>query len=93
MLISCFQVSNAADSIKIASDFVSVDNLEHTQGLVAEFRQQRLTTSAGEDVLQFYATLWYAWTYLSGLLQSAPAYNTAMPAPDDHGLSIPLCIR
>ena len=65
LLILRLKVSNAADAIKIACDFVSVDNLRHTQRLAAEFRQHRLTTSTGEDVLQFYATLWHAWTVLS----------------------------
>lgn len=30
-----------------------------------EFWQQRLLTGFGDDVLQLYQTLWYAWTWLS----------------------------
>ncbi|KAF7984188.1 hypothetical protein HWV62_15956 [Athelia sp. TMB] len=58
------QVSNAADAIKIACDFVDVDNLAETQGLVSEFRLQRIATGSGDDVLQLYNTLWHAWCSL-----------------------------
>lgn len=58
-------MSNASDAIKIACDFLSVESLEATEHLVREFRQQRLATGSGDDVLQLYKTLWYAWTWLS----------------------------
>jgi hypothetical protein len=45
----------------MATDFVSVANLKRTERLVSELRSQRLATSWGDDVLQFYTTLWYAW--------------------------------
>jgi hypothetical protein len=35
-LILCSQVSNAADAIKIACDFLSIDNIAQTQQLVGE---------------------------------------------------------
>jgi hypothetical protein len=64
-LISYPQVGNAVDAIKIACDFMSLDNITTTQQLVGELRQQRLSTSWGDDVLQFYEALWYAWRSLS----------------------------
>jgi hypothetical protein len=64
-LILYLQVSNVTDAIKIACDFVSLDNITMTQQLVGELRHQRLSTSWGDDVLQFYETLWYAWGSLS----------------------------
>jgi hypothetical protein len=61
-------VSNQADSIKIACDFVSLDNLTETVRLVGEYREQRLSLGGdGDDVLQLYNLLWYAWISLSRL--------------------------
>lgn len=59
------QVSNAADAIKIACDFLDIPNLTKTQGLVSEFRLHRIATGSGEDVLEFYNTLWHAWCSLA----------------------------
>ncbi|KAL6305924.1 hypothetical protein BKA93DRAFT_730448 [Sparassis latifolia] len=53
------QVCNMVDAIKIACDFFSVENITHTQHLTKELHQQRLTSGSGDDVLQFYTTLWY----------------------------------
>jgi len=64
------QVANLADAIKVASDFFSISNIQRTQYLVEEFRQQRLASSWGDDVLQFYLTLWYAWGSLSRLAKT-----------------------
>ena len=59
------QVSNATDAIKIACDYVSIANLQRTHQLLAEFREHRLLTNSGDDVLQFYTVLWYAFLWLS----------------------------
>jgi len=61
------QVSNQADSIKIACDYVSMDNLMETVKLFDEFREHRLATGEGDDVLQLFNMLWYAWKSLSRL--------------------------
>lgn len=71
-------MSNAADAIKIACNFISMDNLIETRRLVDEFRQQRLSTKEGDvifgdDVLQLYTTMWYTWLSLS------PQYQTNSP--------------
>jgi hypothetical protein len=70
------QVANLADAIKIASDFISITNIQRTQRLVDEFRQQRLSSS-GDDVLQFYLTLWYAWANLSRLAKTFSQEDTS----------------
>lgn len=60
-------MSNQADSIKIVCDYVSVDNLTETVRLFDEFREHRLATGEGDDVLQLFNMLWYAWKSLSRL--------------------------
>jgi len=59
------QVSNAVDAIKIACDFISIENLAATYRLVGEFREHRLSQRTGDDVLQLFVTLWFAWMWLS----------------------------
>ncbi|KAA1477404.1 hypothetical protein DENSPDRAFT_753068, partial [Dentipellis sp. KUC8613] len=54
------QVCNFSDSIKIAYDFICMENLSTTLELAQEYRQERLTNE-GDDVLQIYKTLWDAW--------------------------------
>ena len=58
-------MSNQADSIKIACDYVSMDNLMETVRLFDEFREHRLAIGEGDDVLQLFNMLWYAWKSLS----------------------------
>ena len=58
-------MSNQTDSIKIACDYVSMDNLMETARLFDEFREHRLATGEGDDVLQLFNMLWYAWKSLS----------------------------
>jgi hypothetical protein len=45
-------------------------NLHCTEQLVLQFREHRLTGNQGEDVLQLYTTLWYAWVSLSAKLDT-----------------------
>jgi hypothetical protein len=67
------QVANYADAIKIACDFMSVDNLKRTERVAGELRRQRLAVLYGDDVLAFYLTLWYTWEALSPRLHTMPA--------------------
>ncbi|KAI0689623.1 hypothetical protein C8T65DRAFT_588529 [Cerioporus squamosus] len=55
------QVRNSASAIKVACDFVSPQNIDRTLELTSEFRLHRLSSQAGEDILQAYTMLWYAW--------------------------------
>ncbi|KAA1479430.1 hypothetical protein DENSPDRAFT_855380 [Dentipellis sp. KUC8613] len=57
-------VSNYTDSIKVACDFVSIENLPTTLQVAQEYRQERLVKE-GDDVLQIYKTLWDAWNCLN----------------------------
>jgi hypothetical protein len=59
------QVSNQTDAMKIACDFISIDNVTETQRVHEELRRHRLATGAGEDVLQLYASVWHAWKSLT----------------------------
>jgi hypothetical protein len=91
------QVANLVDSIKMAVDFVSMPNLNRTHRLVSELRMQRLADGAGDDVLQFYTMLWYAWVSLSSrykfLLSGEPSdTDTNMDHGDDFPTSIPIKI-
>lgn len=52
-------MSNAADSIKIACDFLPVENLKQTLQVASELRLQRLCTGHGQDVLQLLPTVYY----------------------------------
>ncbi|KAF5336944.1 hypothetical protein D9611_002886 [Ephemerocybe angulata] len=55
------QVSNAADSIKIATDFVSPENIDRCTKLTQEFREQNKSKVWKEDVLQLRTMMWFAW--------------------------------
>jgi hypothetical protein len=73
-------VSNRADSIKIACDFVSLNNLMETLKLFDEFREHRLSTGVGDDVLQLFNMLWYAWVSLSQMQEAHAIW--AIPQSD-----------
>ncbi|KAF8306268.1 hypothetical protein DL93DRAFT_2088849 [Clavulina sp. PMI_390] len=55
------QVSNSADCIKVAVDFVSPENIHRCSQLTKEFRSLNLAKAWKEDVLQLRTMLWYAW--------------------------------
>ena len=73
------QVANCADAIKIATDFVSVENLAQTVHVMNGYRTHRLVMKSaedvlGDDVLQLRTTLWYAWCHLSVLEKECEEY-------------------
>ncbi|RDX40357.1 hypothetical protein OH76DRAFT_1334227, partial [Lentinus brumalis] len=55
------QVRNLQSAIKVACDFVSLQNIDRTLGLLQEQRKHRLYNQGPEDVLQLHVLLWYAW--------------------------------
>ncbi|RPD78042.1 hypothetical protein L226DRAFT_458614 [Lentinus tigrinus ALCF2SS1-7] len=55
------QVRNLQSAIKVACDFVSIQNLDRTLALLGEQRVHRLFHQGPEDVLQLHTLLWYAW--------------------------------
>ena len=54
------QVRNVQNAVKVACDFLSIENLARTHRVASELRLQRLV-SEGDDVLQLHTVLWYAW--------------------------------
>ncbi|KAI0059793.1 hypothetical protein BV25DRAFT_1808342, partial [Artomyces pyxidatus] len=58
------QVSNETDTIKIACDFLSVEDVAASIRVASELRMQRLARGFGDDVLQLTNCLWYAWLSL-----------------------------
>ncbi|PSR71835.1 hypothetical protein PHLCEN_2v12336 [Hermanssonia centrifuga] len=55
------QVCNLADCIKVASDFVSPENIDRCETLTREFREQNQSMAWKEDVLQLRTMMWFAW--------------------------------
>lgn len=55
------QVCNLADCIKVASDFVSPENIGRCEMLTREFREQNQSMAWKEDVLQLRTMMWFAW--------------------------------
>ncbi|KAI5122159.1 hypothetical protein M0805_007058 [Coniferiporia weirii] len=55
------QVCNLADTIKVACDFVSPENIERCETLTREFRAQNQSLVWKEDVLQLRSMMWFAW--------------------------------
>lgn len=55
------QVCNLSDSIKVACDFVSPENVERCETLTREFRAQNQSLVWKEDVLQLRSMMWFAW--------------------------------
>ncbi|KAI0921387.1 hypothetical protein AcW2_006378 [Taiwanofungus camphoratus] len=55
------QVCNLADCIKVASDFVSPENISRCEMLTREFREQNQSMAWKEDVLQLRTMMWFAW--------------------------------
>lgn len=58
------QVENRSDSIKIACDYISINNLDAIVQVSKQLRDHRCHSGGGEDVLQLNLTLWYAWQHL-----------------------------
>ena len=55
------KVSNLADSIKIATDYVSPENIDRCAKLTKEFREQNKSKVWKEDILQLKTMMWFAW--------------------------------
>ncbi|KAJ7243114.1 hypothetical protein B0H12DRAFT_1014187, partial [Mycena haematopus] len=56
------QVCNLTDCIKVAIDFVSLENIERCAKVTTEFRHQITNGKARkEDALQLKTMLWFAW--------------------------------
>ena len=66
ILAQCvLQVLNVQNTIKVACDFVSVQNLERVKQMIPSQRLHRIRHDGPEDVLQLGTLLWYAWLPVS----------------------------
>ncbi len=72
-------MSNAVACIKIACDFVSMENLKYTLQVASELHLERLCSSTGQDVLQLFTTLYYAFVALRTIQPSSPFTAHAIP--------------
>ena len=50
-----------SDCMKVASDFVSPENIDRCEKLTKEFREQNQSKVWKEDVLQLRTMMWFAW--------------------------------
>ncbi|KAJ7128198.1 Clavaminate synthase-like protein [Mycena crocata] len=55
------QVRNLSDCIKVAIDFVSLENIARCETLTREFREDNDGKAWKEDVLQLRTMMWFAW--------------------------------
>jgi lysine-specific demethylase 3 len=55
------QVANLSDCVKVAIDFVSVENIGRCEELTREFRELNQKLAWKEDVLQLRNMMWFAW--------------------------------
>lgn len=71
------QVCNLADCIKVAIDFVSLENIDRCEKLTAEFRNENDTFTWKEDVLQLRTMMMYAWRSTAQLRKVWEEHNEA----------------
>jgi hypothetical protein len=59
-----------------------MEDLQHTHQVASELHQQRLCTGTGQDVLQLFTTLYYAFVTLRTTHPSSPAKAHSIPGND-----------
>ncbi|KAI1787853.1 hypothetical protein LXA43DRAFT_895611 [Ganoderma leucocontextum] len=67
------QVSNQANCIKVACDFISPESVPFCKRLCEEFREQRLARKWPPDVIPFAHMLYYTWISVSTMSSPSPA--------------------
>ena len=68
-MLTVQQVSNQADCIKVACDFVSPENVARCQALAGEFREQRLAVEDfANELLPVNVMLLHTWESTEVLL-------------------------
>ncbi|KAK7676450.1 hypothetical protein QCA50_020585 [Cerrena zonata] len=55
------QVCNRSDSIQVACNFVSPENIGRCEMLTREFREQNQSMAWKEDILQLRSMMWFSW--------------------------------
>lgn len=75
------KVWNLQGAIKLACDFVSMENLDRTVGLLVEQRRYRIQMRGigPPDVLQLHSLLWYAWLSVSSYTDPGIRSNGVSP--------------
>ena len=68
-----------SDSIKIAIDYVSPENISRCEKLTKEFREVNKSKVWKEDILQLKAMMWFAWQ--SCRYQESLLMDTASMSP------------
>jgi hypothetical protein len=61
MLLRFPQVNNAANCIKVATDFLTAEALLVCEDLASQFCEENLCEAWKDDVLQLYSQLYHAW--------------------------------
>lgn len=84
------QVWNLQSAIKVACDFVSLENLDRTIGLLVDQRHYRIqmrdldkdkVASGPADILQIHTLLWYAWLSVSAYTDPTVSLRSLCQTP------------
>jgi len=80
-------VANLADCIKVAIDFVSVENIGRCENLTKEFRDLNQKLLWKEDVLQLRTMMWFAWLSTGAWEKGGSRENVTSSGEEEGGLS------
>jgi len=78
------QVANLADCIKVAIDFVSVENIGRCESLTKEFRDLNQKLLWKEDVLQLRTMMWFAWLS-TGVWEKGGSRESVVSSGEEEG--------
>jgi [histone H3]-dimethyl-L-lysine9 demethylase len=88
-LIHLFQVSNQADCIKAAGDFLFPDHLEHCLRLTTEFREENLVEQPWMvDVLQVKRTVLHAYINIREQCMGLECSDLSSAGSEDYSMAI-----
>ena len=79
----CSQVGNKSDAIKIACDFISLQNLVEMSCVSSELREHRLTSQWGKDILALYDTLYHAYRSFPTVLETISRQQHVLHTSND----------
>ena len=89
ILIHLFQVSNQADCIKAAGDFLFPYHLEHCLRLTAEFREENLVEDPWMvDVLQVKRTVLHAYMNIREQCMGLECSDLSSAGSEDYSMAI-----
>jgi hypothetical protein len=76
-----------SDAIKIACDYVSIENVSQTARLIDQFHEQHLAIDS-DNVLQLYVMLWYAWVSVSCSTSNLATLRLHTPTSPESDITI-----